>query len=488
MVALIRQIIQLDDGTEIGPDNNTRIMAMDWQVADNETFRNPILKSMDDTVNLSTIVFKDILDPNIKWFARARALIKDSGWTKWGNLDVLRYEQVAETETTVNVMPSRVATPIITTNSNPMYHDATLFTITASGYSVIGNATHVATSWFVEDLDGNVVWDSNFNTLDKETIQFRNMVLKSGRVYRIRCMFHSSSNDVSSIGCRTIKISDSNDLELLTYLDDVDYNTPTEIQLAQVVENVNVTGVTWQIISLTNNYAEVIYNNVTTGINMLKCTIPANILKDDTMYLLKFKANIENESVDQWKYIHFKTLNESQTFTQLSIEPSSLNLIAGDEANLTITTNANDYNFRLEKEGVITYEKLDNKISAISRGSCVIYITATAPGKRATTKEVIVNVESDRPILTIQPTDYTVETNNSIEITIAEISDGATLSWSNPTSGTLTYADGTLTYTANDNIDVETQDVITFKSNKDTKESDPVEVTITITPPVVAQP
>lgn len=487
MVALIRQIIQLDDGTEIGPDNNTRILAMDWQVADNETFRNPVLKSMDDNVNLSTIVFKEILDPNTKWFARARALIKDSGWTKWGNLDVLRYEQVAETETTVNVMPSRVATPIITTNSNPMYHDATLFTITASGYSVIGNATHVATSWFIEDLDGNVVWDSNYNTLDKEVIQFRNMVLKSGKVYRIRCMFHSSSNDVSSIGCRTIKVSDSNDLELLTYLDDVDYNTPTEIQLAQVVENVNVTGVTWQIISLTNNYAEVIFNNVTTGINMLKCTIPAKILKDDTMYLLKFKANIENESVDQWKYIHFKTLNESQSFTQLELDPTSLTLIVNEEANLTINTNATDYNFKLEKDGVITYEKQGNKITALSRGTCVIYITATATGKKATTKEVLVRVESDRPILTIQPTAYTVESGSSINIDIEEITDGATLTYNKPVNGSLAYTGGVLSYTANGSIDVETEENLTLKSSKDGKESDPVDVTITITP-VVQQP
>ena len=84
MVALIRQIIKLEDGTELAPNNNVRIQAMDWQVAEDETFRKIVLRSENDTKNLSSIVFTDILDPNIKWHARARALVKDSGWTVWG--------------------------------------------------------------------------------------------------------------------------------------------------------------------------------------------------------------------------------------------------------------------------------------------------------------------------------------------------------------------------------------------------------------------
>ena len=141
MVALIRQIIKLEDGSEIAPNNNSRIQAMDWQIADSSDFKNIVLRSENDTKNLSSMVFTDILDPNIKWHARARALIKDSGWTVWGNLDIMNYEQ-AEDVITSSSIPSRVGTPILSTSSVQDNHDATLFSIFATGFTVLNSCCY----------------------------------------------------------------------------------------------------------------------------------------------------------------------------------------------------------------------------------------------------------------------------------------------------------------------------------------------------------
>lgn len=393
MIALIRKTIKMEDGAEIPPTNNSRILAMDWQISADETFRNPILKSMDDTVNLSTIVFTDILDPNVKWYARARALIKDSGWTVWGNLDVLNYQQSLDVIAS-DSMPSRVATPIISTNANPESHDATLFTIQASGFSVVGNATHTATSWFLEDLDGNLIWDSQYNVVNKTTIEFRDMVLKSGQIYRIRAMFHSSSNDVSSIGCKTIKIANSSDLELITYLDDVEYKDTTEVKVAILDDSINITSITWQIISMANDYAEIIFNTTTSGETMTTMSIPANVLKDDTMYVLRYRANVEDRNTQEWKYIIFKTINESQQLTRLIVSPTVVEMKLNDEVTLVINTEATDFDYSIVGDSVVNFNKDTKVITGISSGTASITITAQASGKRPSSTTVLIKVES----------------------------------------------------------------------------------------------
>lgn len=388
MVALIRQIIKLEDGTELSPNNNVRIQAMDWQVADDETFRNIVLRSDNDTTNLSSIVFTDILDPNVKWFARARALIKDSGWTVWGNLDVLNYQQ-SEDIINSDTIPSRISAPIITTSSNPDNHEATLFSIFADGFDVIGNSVHDSTSWFIEDIDGRLIWADVKDTINKKKVDFRNMVLRNNTIYRIRAMFHSSSGDSSSISCYTVRVGSNNTLELVTYLDNVDYTKDFEVVAIATDMDVAVDSVTWQIISMTNAYAEIIYSKTTTGADYGKMTIPANLLKDDTLYVLKLKPNVDNGA---WKYIQFKTVNIEAYYSLLTVAPTSTTLTVGGTETLDITASTTNITYSIDDISVIDFDLTTKKITALKAGSAILSITAQELDKYATTVNIYVTV------------------------------------------------------------------------------------------------
>lgn len=408
MVALIRQVIKMEDGTELSPDNNTRIIAMDWQVADGENFRNIVIESLNDKVNLSTIVFTDILDPNTRWFARARALIKDSGWTVWGNLDVMNYQQQLDTIVS-DSMPSRVSTPVLTTNSQVDNHDATLFVITATGFSVIGNSTHVATSWFIEDIDNKLVWSSLYNTINKNNIEFREMVLKNDSVYRIRAMFHSSSNDVSSIACYTIRVGTTDtDFDIQTYLDNVDYRSDYEV-LANII-NEDINSIDWQIIGLANEYAEVFFSKKTTGNEFYKLTIPANTLKDDTTYVLKVRpANIANSS---WKFISFRTLNITALDTNLVVTPLDIELAVGESKEITVVSETNDYEAIIGDDTIISYDKATSLITGLAKGTTQLGISAQALGMNESSKIVNVLVT---PSIAID-VDYYINGDSSVKL------------------------------------------------------------------------
>ena len=395
MVALVRQIIKLEDGTELSPNNNSRILAMDWQVSENMNFKDPILKSENDTKNLSSIIFTDILDPNTKWYARARALIKDSGWTVWGNLDVMNYEQATDSFN-ANIVPTRVSTPILTTSSNVDSHDATLFTIFARGFSVIGNATHSATSWFIEDLNGNIVWSSLEDPVNKTQISFNSMILKNNNIYRIRAMFHSSGNGTSSIASLTVKVGGSNTMELLTYLDDVDFTSSTEVIGIYPDLNVSVDSATWQIISMSNNYAEIIYSVTTMGAGYGTVNIPANLLKQDTNYLLKFKATVGGVET-HWKYVQFKTMNTASRATALVVTPNTLVIDVDEEYTSLVISTDDDaiLTFSIDNQSAFSYDRDTNTLKGLDIGEGYLTITAQSPDKNATSVNVAVKVKRD---------------------------------------------------------------------------------------------
>ena len=393
MVALIRQIIKLEDGTELAPNNNVRIQAMDWQVAEDETFKKVVLRSDNDTKNLSSIVFTDILDPNIKWHARARALIKDSGWTVWGNLDVLEYQQAIDIVNSETI-PTRISAPVITTSSDAHNHDASLFTIFVNGFGVVGNAEHTATSWFIEDINGRLVWSDLKDTINKNKIDFKNMVLRNNTIYRIRAMFHGSSGDVSSISCYTIRVGSSNNLDLVTYLDNVDYRSDFTVKAIATDMDIEVNSITWQIISMANTYAEIIFNKTTTGASYGTVVIPANLLKDDTVYVLKFKPNIENGA---WKFIQFKTMNIEAYHTALTVTPTNLTLIVDQTGNIEIAALTENISYVSSPVGIVDFN-LDTKVvTALKPGNATLSITAQEPDKYPNTVNVYVTVNQKDP-------------------------------------------------------------------------------------------
>lgn len=281
---------------ELELDDQTDHLATDWEVSRTISFNDVVLRSLEDYSSKTSIVFNEILDPNIKWYARARALLS-TGYTTWGNLDVFTPKNINDLDQNED-MPSRVATPNITTDSNTTNHDSTLFTINATGFSVVGTATHLATSWFIEDINNNIIWSKLNDETNKTSILVNNTLLKSNSIYRIKAIFHSTSNDASQISTLTIKVAGGDEVEVLTYLDGLDYTVDNVITIANVV---GLTNVDWEVISLDKNLSEIIWNNSTISNYTI---LPANKLKDSTRYLFRIKTNISNS----WKYIPFFTL------------------------------------------------------------------------------------------------------------------------------------------------------------------------------------
>lgn len=273
--------------------------ATDWQVSDQPSFATKALESLGDKKNLSTIIFNEVLDPNIKWYARARARLS-TGYTIWGNLDIFLPENDNVIDASED-LPSRIAVPQITTSSDPKDHDVSMFTIHANGFEVLGNGSLSATTWFIEDIDGKVIWSSAYNTTDKTSIDITNVILKANQVYRIKVMFHSTSQDSSPIGCLTIKTSENSDINLNTYLDWVEPGEPIEL-ISNKIEGVN--SVTWSLISVNDNIAKVLWSTVTQAPNEFTVTMPTNILGADRLYLLKIDPDKEGLGS---KFIPFRT-------------------------------------------------------------------------------------------------------------------------------------------------------------------------------------
>ena len=285
-------------------DEGEQHISTTWQVSDKPSFADRHLESIDDSKNKSTIIFNEVLDPNIKWYGRARVLTSN-GYTIWGNVDVFLPNNDPVIEVSDD-LPSRISVPQITTSSKQASHDVSMFTISASGFDVLGNATLSATSWIIEDIYGTVVWSSIYNTVDKSQIDITNLILRSNSVYRLKAIFHSTSNDCSPIGVRTIKTSNNDDIVLLTYLDWVDVDNPLDLQIGKL-DNVN--NVTWSILSFIDNNAQLHHKSTTSGPMCFKASLPTIGLRSDQLYVLKIETDDRDRGA---KFIPFRT----KTFTE----------------------------------------------------------------------------------------------------------------------------------------------------------------------------
>lgn len=217
-------------------------LATDWEISDTENFERIVVSSIQDEINKNSIIFSDSLDPNQKWYARARALLT-TGYTELSNIHIF-LPSSENGVATGDDLPSRISIPIIKTDSDQNYHDTTLFSITAEGFSVIGNTSHYSTSWWIEDIYNNVIWYSLHNTIYKNKILISDLVLRTNHIYRIKVVFHSTSNDSSPIATYTICTNKGTDIELLTYLDYIDPTENIELNIS-TLEGMDT--VTWEI-------------------------------------------------------------------------------------------------------------------------------------------------------------------------------------------------------------------------------------------------
>lgn len=273
----------------------TKHLATDWQISRTVSFNDIVCESIQDEDNLISITFPNVLNPNIKYYGRARALL-DTGYTVWGNLHVFIPTAINDLDESID-LPSPVGIPIISTDSFANDHSATLFNINVSGYMVLGSADHLATTWIIEKLDGTPVWMSADDEVNRVSIFVNNIILENEKCYRIKAMFTTTSGDTSQISTKTIVVCAKSPVELCHYLDDADATTDT---LLEINPCDNATGYTWEILIISESGINQIWTQTTTDTTT---TIPANTLAVGSIYSIRIADNYTNS----WKYYTFTT-------------------------------------------------------------------------------------------------------------------------------------------------------------------------------------
>jgi len=277
MVSLLIESLQLD--------NTDDIISTSWQVSDTMNFSNIVLESIEDDVNKLGILFKEDLDPNVKYYGRCRVLLT-TGWTHWSNLDVV----------TVNLkgymhqdedLPSKIATPILSTSSVDMeYHDACLFTVSANGFSIVGTGRHIATNYFLVDaLTDEIVWCKLGAELERNEIEVNNVILEENRVYRIMANFIASTHDSSQIATLTIRVGGSG-IEVLTPPDTILPDQDNTIIVSDPSNTENV--YTYEVILGSSDKLIPVYESIGTEMHV----IPNGIFEPNQIYILRIKNHL----------------------------------------------------------------------------------------------------------------------------------------------------------------------------------------------------
>ena len=280
-------------------------IATDWQIASDLLFSNIVIESNYDQTNLTYIVFPDKLDPTVKYYGRARVLLS-TGYTEWGNINVFIPKDINDIAVDHD-FPSIVSLPVITTDSVITNHKPTMFTISASGYGVVGTGTHTATTWIVTDINDNIVWSSIHDINNIDSIAFTKKILKENEIYKIKVMFHSSSNDTSQIATKMIHVNKSDPrIILLNDLNTIDKNIDNTLSL----KFINLLDqVEWKIVEIVDEFEDIVFNSVVTTDPKTDALLPANTLKKDKFYLMSITPTVNGVVLDT-KYIPFTTYGQ----------------------------------------------------------------------------------------------------------------------------------------------------------------------------------
>lgn len=343
---------QTDADTKTGvmtlADVDKEVIAMDWEIASDVQFEDVVLQSIEDHDNLKSIMWDTVLDPTRKWYARARALIKDKGYTKLSNIQVIIPDMDLALTNTQDI-PSKVSIPILKTSSDPKNHDLSNFTLSLENIATLGNSTHSATSYILEKLTGEVVWSDVYDILNKTSITIRDIVLDPNTVYRFRAMVHTTSNDTSQLSTITVITTPESKINIISDLTTIAYDKENEIEIAI---NEDYKELEWSLISLVNNYYDPVWTKKTKGSTLTTCTIPRNIMINGEIYMLTIKPVNHKDTSTFYQYLTLlKTIKEDTGGTSpegggtTGPKPETSEPTVHDDFGVNIDLNKNDQYF-----------------------------------------------------------------------------------------------------------------------------------------------
>ncbi len=290
--------------------------ATDWQVSTSENFSSILVSSMNDSANLTTIVFNNNLELGVKYYGRARMLL-NTGFTEWSNIDVFTPKDIDEVALLMDI-PSIITTPTLRSNFDLNSHPSRFFTIRIdNGFNTLGNATHESTSWIIEDNTGKPIWAS-FDDKENLLSLTSNVNLELNKVYRIHASIKGTNGDSSQYGSITFYTSDSNEFLLTRYL----YRNDLTIDLD--VMHPYIVGLDYLEYEIYKD-EKIVYNNTVLD-NFF--TIDKIYLSDNEVCMLKIRTEV-NGTFGDWNYIFIIPVN-----TDIKVNTgSNIPYINGNENN-----------------------------------------------------------------------------------------------------------------------------------------------------------
>ena len=228
MVVLMFKNLDIPDGF--------KHKSSDWQIAEDKYFKNIVAESRNDTTNLTSILFDVDLDPDKKYYARAR-VIMDYGPSDWSDIDIIQAEDLNKVDLDIDI-PSVVATPEVTVDFPYDKVPPIMFTIKTSNMSTNSNAKHLSTDWFITDIDGNLVFTSLEDQTNLTSIFVDDVMLETDKFYRVKASHQSSSGDISELGERLIYVPDAKEIELASKFNTANVKSTGLIVNLKPVDNV----------------------------------------------------------------------------------------------------------------------------------------------------------------------------------------------------------------------------------------------------------
>lgn len=444
--------------------NGAEHLATDWEVSDSLSFENILLSKKEDYINKKKILFSNNLDPTLKYYARARPLLS-TGYAEWGNIDV--FTVVSDNDIRPQeIFPTRVSIPILSTYRintgstidavpetgsggwkgtipedgslagssefdtsynvidviepiDPDIHDIALFEIWAEGFEVIGNAKHLATTWWIEDTNRNVIWASPFDYFNLNKIKVSSVILKKDSIYRIKALFHTTSNDTSQVATYTITTINKEGITLTTYLDLVDPSLEKKLTIEHV-EGLNT--VNWEILSYDGGILTSVWYRATSGV---AATIDRNTLKENMNYILRVRTNL----VKSWNYYPFITSLSSDASPEDVIVPGAVfptdfTMYVDDVAKVYIQSQATEITANIKDDSICRWDSIGKTIVGLKEGSTIIFLYLRAQGYAERLVRLYVNVVArsgvgqDGTVVKVEPSSKVMVRNTDYLFTV----------------------------------------------------------------------
>lgn len=191
-----------------------------WEIADSKDFANIIASSVNDRVNITSIVFEDAdVEYGKEYYGRATIFIRNRGWNIVNNISIIAKER-EDNVTIKNHLPSIIGAPAINIrydgkdiilNESPSTDLE--FVIEPNGVVGLGEINKY--SLYLLNANGDVIW-RRIETEEK-VHKLSDLVLSS-KVYTLKACCHCTTNEVSEFASVTFIVTETSSTNLSVYL------------------------------------------------------------------------------------------------------------------------------------------------------------------------------------------------------------------------------------------------------------------------------